>query len=100
MVRSGQIHLRADRVGKQTRAAASLELLQNAPVHDTPMANYAAQIADKLILPSLVSENCEFGSFFGQLNLYTISGNFGWLNSHDNIRHGIRGQFTKRNSIY
>ena len=54
LVRSGQIYLRADRVGKQTRAAASLELLQNAPVHDTRMANYAAQLADKLILPSLV----------------------------------------------
>ena len=54
LVRSGQIHLRADRVGKNTRAAASLELLQNAPVHDTRMANYAAQLADKLILPSLV----------------------------------------------
>ncbi|MGK7951122.1 MAG: heavy metal translocating P-type ATPase [Xenococcaceae cyanobacterium] len=54
LVRSGQIYIRADRVGKQTRAAASLELLQNAPVQDTRMANYAAQIADKLILPSLV----------------------------------------------
>lgn len=54
LVRSGQIYLRADRVGKNTRAAASLELLQNAPVHDTRMANYAAQLADKLILPSLV----------------------------------------------
>ena len=54
LVRSGQIHLRADRIGTQTRAAASLELLQNAPVHDTRMANYAAQLADKLILPSLV----------------------------------------------
>ncbi|MGF1541403.1 MAG: heavy metal translocating P-type ATPase [Pleurocapsa sp.] len=54
LVRSGQIYIRADRVGKQTRAAASLELLQNAPVHDTRMANYAAQLADKLILPSLV----------------------------------------------
>jgi Cu2+-exporting ATPase len=54
LVRSGQIYIRADRVGKQTRAAASLELLQNAPVHDTRMANYAAQVADKLILPSLV----------------------------------------------
>ncbi len=53
LVRSGQIYLRADRVGKQTRAAASLELLQNAPVQDTRMANYAAQLADKLILPSL-----------------------------------------------
>ncbi|MEM7591641.1 MAG: heavy metal translocating P-type ATPase, partial [Cyanobacteria bacterium P01_A01_bin.83] len=54
LVRSGQIYLRADRVGKNTRAAASLELLQNAPVHDTRMANYAAQLADRLILPSLL----------------------------------------------
>ena len=53
LVRSGQIYLCADRVGTKTRAAASLELLQNAPVHDTRMANYAAQLADKLILPSL-----------------------------------------------
>ncbi len=53
LVRSGQIYIRADRVGKYTRAAASIELLQNAPVEDTRMANYAAQLADKLILPSL-----------------------------------------------
>ena len=53
LVRSGQIYIRADRVGRQTRAAVSIELLQNAPVHDTRMANYAAQLADKLILPSL-----------------------------------------------
>ena len=54
LVRSGQIYIRADRVGKYTRAAASIELLQNAPVEDTRMANYAAQLADKLVLPSLV----------------------------------------------
>ncbi|MDJ0696397.1 heavy metal translocating P-type ATPase [Mastigocoleus sp. MO_188.B34] len=54
LVRSGQIYIRTDRVGKNTRAAASIELLQNAPVQDTRMANYAAQVADKLILPSLV----------------------------------------------
>ena len=54
LARSGQIYICAARVGKQTRAAASLEMLQNAPVHDTRMANYAAQLADRLILPSLV----------------------------------------------
>jgi P-type Cu2+ transporter len=52
--RSGQIYIRAERVGNQTRAAASLELLQKAPVHDTRMANYASQLADKLIAPSLL----------------------------------------------
>jgi len=53
LVRSGQIRLTCERVGQQTRAAASIELLQKAPVHDTRMANYAANLADRLILPSL-----------------------------------------------
>ncbi|WP_449418184.1 heavy metal translocating P-type ATPase [Phormidium nigroviride] len=53
LVRSGQLYVRADRVGQQTRAAASIELLQKAPVYDTRMANYAEKIADRLILPSL-----------------------------------------------
>lgn len=54
LVRSGQLYLRAERVGNQTRAAASIELLQKAPVHDTRMANYAEKLADRLILPSLL----------------------------------------------
>ncbi|MDJ1179400.1 heavy metal translocating P-type ATPase [Roseofilum sp. BLCC_M91] len=53
LLRSGQLYLRADRVGEQTRAALSLALLQKAPVHDTRMANYAEKIADRLIGPSL-----------------------------------------------
>lgn len=54
LVRSGQLYIRADRVGQQTRAAASIELLQKAPVRDTRMANYAEKVADRLILPSLL----------------------------------------------
>ena len=54
LVRSGQLELRAERVGTQTRAAASLELLRKAPVQDTRMANYAAKVADRLIWPSLL----------------------------------------------
>lgn len=54
LVRSGQLYLRADRVGDRTRAAASIELLQKAPVYDTRMANYAEKVADRLILPSLL----------------------------------------------
>ncbi|TVQ43711.1 MAG: cadmium-translocating P-type ATPase [Gloeocapsa sp. DLM2.Bin57] len=53
LLRSGQIHISTEKVGYQTRAAASWELLQKAPVHDTRMANYAAKLADKLIIPSL-----------------------------------------------
>lgn len=54
LVRSGAIYIRAERVGKQTRAAASIELLQKAPVGDTRMANYAAKVAEKSIVPALV----------------------------------------------
>ncbi len=54
LIRSGQLYLRADRVGTQTLAAASISLLQQAPVYDTRMANYAEKIADRLIVPSLL----------------------------------------------
>ena len=53
LVRSGKLRLTAEKVGDQTRAAASLALLNQAPVHDTRMANYAENIADRLILPVL-----------------------------------------------
>ncbi|MGK7931973.1 MAG: heavy metal translocating P-type ATPase [Microcystaceae cyanobacterium] len=53
LLRSGKIQIRCERVGKETRAAASWELLQKAPVYDTRMANYAGQLADKLIVPTM-----------------------------------------------
>jgi Cu2+-exporting ATPase len=62
LLRSGQLRLRCERVGNQTRAAASIELLAKAPVHDTRMANYAAQLADKLIVPSLVLAGVVYGA--------------------------------------
>ncbi|MEB3829195.1 heavy metal translocating P-type ATPase [Phormidium sp. CCY1219] len=52
LVRSGEIYVKAERVGAATRAAASLELVRQAPVHDTRMENYAANIADRAILPA------------------------------------------------
>ena len=54
LLRSGQLYVQAERVGRNTRAAAGLELLRQAPVYDTRMANYAEQVADRLILPSLL----------------------------------------------
>jgi Cu2+-exporting ATPase len=54
LVRSGQLTLRAERVGDHTRAAAGLRLLEQAPVYDTRMANYTEKIADRLIVPSLL----------------------------------------------
>ena len=54
LVRSGQLTLKAARVGDQTRAATGLRLLAQAPVYDTRMANYTEQVADRLIIPSLL----------------------------------------------
>jgi P-type Cu2+ transporter len=62
LLRSGQIRLECERVGSQTRAAASIELLEKAPVHDTRMANYAAKLADKLIIPSMILAGIVFGT--------------------------------------
>lgn len=54
LVRSGEIYIKTERVGSETRAGASIELVKQAPVHDTRMENYAANIADKAILPALI----------------------------------------------
>ena len=54
LVQSGQLTLRAERIGDNTRAAAGLRLLQHAPVYDTRMANYTEKVAGRLIAPSLL----------------------------------------------
>ncbi|PHV61229.1 heavy metal translocating P-type ATPase [Cyanobacterium aponinum] len=62
LVRSGKIKVKSERIGTQTRAAASIELLERAPVHDTRMANYAAKVADKLIIPSMILAGIVFAT--------------------------------------
>ncbi|MBD2199070.1 MULTISPECIES: heavy metal translocating P-type ATPase [Calothrix] len=54
LVREGEIYIHTEKVGNATRAGASIELVQQAPVHDTRMGNYAAAIADKAVIPSLL----------------------------------------------
>ncbi|WP_414548537.1 heavy metal translocating P-type ATPase [Anabaena sp. CCY 0017] len=54
LVREGEIYVQTQRVGAATRAGASIELVKQAPVHDTRMGNYAATIADKAVLPALI----------------------------------------------
>ncbi|MBD2667023.1 Cd/Co/Hg/Pb/Zn-translocating P-type ATPase [Richelia sinica FACHB-800] len=54
LVREGEIYIKTEKVGNATRAGASIELVQQAPVHDTRMGNYAAAIADKAVIPSLI----------------------------------------------
>ena len=53
LVREGQIHIRAERLNTETRAGLIMQVIQDAPVHDTRIGNYAATIADRMVLPTL-----------------------------------------------
>ncbi|HBB32272.1 MAG TPA: heavy metal translocating P-type ATPase, partial [Cyanobacteria bacterium UBA9273] len=54
LVREGQIYILAERLGADTRAGRTLQLLQDAPIHDTRVENYAAKIADRAVIPTLL----------------------------------------------
>lgn len=62
LVREGQIYIVAERVGDETRAGASIKLIQNAPVHDTRIENYAAKIADRAVIPTILLAAVVFGA--------------------------------------
>jgi heavy metal translocating P-type ATPase len=50
----GKLYMRAEQVGNATRASRIVQLLDDAPLHDTRLANYARQFADRLVVPTLV----------------------------------------------
>ena len=54
LVRSGELYIKVERVGADTCAGASIQLAQQAPVHDTRMENYAAQLAERSIMPAFL----------------------------------------------
>lgn len=62
LVREGRIYILAQRVGNDTRAGQSIQLMKEAPVHDTRMENYAAKIADKAVVPTLLLGGAVFAA--------------------------------------
>jgi Cu2+-exporting ATPase len=54
LVREGKIYILVERTGNDTRAGQSIKLMQEAPVHDTRIENYATKIAEKAVLPTLL----------------------------------------------
>jgi heavy metal translocating P-type ATPase len=50
----GTLTILAERVGNNTRAGVIVNLMQAAPVHDTRVENYAAQVANQFVLPTLL----------------------------------------------
>jgi P-type Cu2+ transporter len=51
VVVEGKIHLLAEAVGSRTKAGLVLECIENAPIHETKIQNYASVVADKLVVP-------------------------------------------------
>lgn len=60
LVREGQIYIQTQQVGNDTRAGQSIKLMQEAPVHDTRMENYAAKFAERAVLPTLLMGGAVF----------------------------------------
>ncbi|ACK71757.1 heavy metal translocating P-type ATPase [Gloeothece citriformis PCC 7424] len=54
LVREGQIYVLAERLGEETRAGQTLKMLKEVPIHDTRMENYAAKLADRTVMPTLL----------------------------------------------
>ena len=62
LVREGRIYIHAERVGNDTRAGQSIKLMQEAPVHDTRMENYAIKFAEKAVVPTLLLGGAVFAA--------------------------------------
>jgi Cu2+-exporting ATPase len=58
LVKEGKLDIRAERVGAETRADQIVQMLENAPIHDTAIGNYAAAVADRFVLPVLALGTC------------------------------------------
>jgi Cu2+-exporting ATPase len=54
VVVEGKIYLRSEAIGKDTRAGLVIDMVQSAPIHETKVQNYAAVMADKLVMPVLL----------------------------------------------
>ncbi len=54
LVREGQLYILTENVGADTRAGQIIKIMQDAPVHDTRIENYAANLADRAVVPTLL----------------------------------------------
>jgi heavy metal translocating P-type ATPase len=63
----GTVNILAERCGNNTRAGVIVNLMQAAPVHDTRVENYAAAVANQMVIPTLLI-GTGVGIFSGNLN--------------------------------
>ncbi len=50
-VADGQLSIRVEHIGRETRAGQVVSLIENAPLSDTRVQNYASMMGDRLVLP-------------------------------------------------
>ncbi|HEY9848291.1 MAG TPA: heavy metal translocating P-type ATPase [Leptolyngbyaceae cyanobacterium] len=62
LVREGRLYILAEKVGADTRAGQIIKVMQDAPVHDTRIENYAAKVADAAVLPTLLLSGIVFAA--------------------------------------
>lgn len=63
----GTLTILAERCGNNTRAGVIVNLMQAAPVHDTRVENYAAMVANQMVIPTLLI-GAGVGIFSGNLS--------------------------------
>ncbi|QIR35845.1 heavy metal translocating P-type ATPase [Tolypothrix sp. PCC 7910] len=63
----GTLTILSERVGNNTRAGVIVNLMQAAPVHDTRVENYAATVANQMVIPTLLI-GTGVGIFSGNLS--------------------------------
>ena len=67
LVVEGQLFILAERTGSSTRAGVIVNLMQSAPIHDTRVENYAAAVANQMVVPTLLT-SAVVGLASGDLN--------------------------------
>ncbi len=70
MLVDGNLCIKVERTGNNTRAGVIVSLMQSAPVHDTRVENYAAMVANQAVVPTLLIGATVF-ALTGDLNRAT-----------------------------
>lgn len=60
LVREGHLHMAVELLGGETRAGRIVQLMRDAPVHDTRIEDYAGRFADRIVLPALLLAGAVF----------------------------------------
>jgi Cu2+-exporting ATPase len=62
LVREGHLHMAVEQLGRETRAGRIVQLMREAPVHDTRIEDYAGKVADRIVLPALLLAGAVFAA--------------------------------------